>query len=164
MSIVHADPAADRALLRLMVGHLALAMARARTFDHERATSLTLQRAMLAPLVLPPGFAVRYQPAEVPLEIGGDWYDVIGLPGGKIGVVVGDCVGRGLSAAALMGQLRSSGRALLLRGTGPGQLLDELDASSSAIAATIRTHGVDRRVNNSRTADPRDPTLIQPIG
>ena len=43
------------------------------------------------------------------------------------------------------------------------ELLDELDASSSAIAATMRTHKVNRRVNNSRTTDPRDPSLIDPI-
>lgn len=43
------------------------------------------------------------------------------------------------------------------------QLLDELDASSTAIASTIRTHPVDRRVNNSRTVDPSDSTLIEPI-
>ncbi len=43
------------------------------------------------------------------------------------------------------------------------ELLDELDASLSAIAATMRTHEVDQRVNNSRTADPRDPSLIEPL-
>ncbi|MBJ8337646.1 SpoIIE family protein phosphatase [Antrihabitans sp. YC3-6] len=119
--------AIDRALVTMMAGHLSLALQRARSYDIARETSLTLQRAMLGPIALPPGFAVRYEPATPPLEIGGDWYDVVVLPGERFGVIVGDCVGRGLAAAAVMGQLRSAANALMLRGAGPGQLLDELD-------------------------------------
>jgi PAS domain S-box-containing protein len=81
-----------------------------------RETSLTLQRAMLSPTDIPAGFAVRYEPAVPPLEIGGDWYDVLPVGERRIGIIVGDCVGRGLPAAAVMGQLRSSARALLLTG------------------------------------------------
>ncbi len=47
---------------------------------------------------LPAGFAVRYEPATRPLEVGGDWYDTVALPDGRIGIVVGDCVGHGLAA------------------------------------------------------------------
>ena len=56
---------------------------------------------------LPAGFAVRYEPAVSPLEIGGDFYDVLPVGDNRIGIIVGDCVGRGLSAAAVMGQLRA---------------------------------------------------------
>ncbi|MBJ8346029.1 SpoIIE family protein phosphatase [Antrihabitans sp. YC2-6] len=129
----------DRGLLFPLVGQLSLALQRARNFDQARTTSLTLQRAMLGPLELPPRFAVRYEPAVPPLEIGGDWYDVVPLPENRIGIIVGDCVGRGLSAAAVMGQLRTSGRALLLRGAGPGQLLDELDAVAHRIPGAVCT-------------------------
>ena len=108
--------AEDRQLVTALVGHLSLAMQHVRQFELARDTSLTLQRSMLAPTELPAGFAVRYEPAVSPLEIGGDWYDVLPVGDDRIGIIVGDCVGRGLPAAAVMGQLRSSARALLLTG------------------------------------------------
>lgn len=129
----------DWALFSLLVGHLSLAVQRARNFDQARSTSLTLQRAMLGPIELPPRFSVHYEPALPPLEIGGDWYDVVRLEDGTIGVVVGDCVGRGLSAAVVMGQLRTAARALLLRGAGPAQLLAELDAVAARIPGAMCT-------------------------
>jgi PAS domain S-box-containing protein len=125
--------AEDRLLLTALVAHLSLAMQHVRQFESARDTSLTLQRAMLAPLDPPAGFAVRYEPAVPPLEIGGDWYDVLPLGDHKIGIIVGDCVGRGLSAAAVMGQLRSSARALLLTGAEPAVLLEQLDAAAELI-------------------------------
>jgi serine phosphatase RsbU (regulator of sigma subunit) len=74
-----------------------------------------------------------------PLEVGGDWYDVVDLPGGRIGLVVGDCVGRGLPAAAVMGQLRSACRALLLEAAGPGQTLTALDRFAALIPEALCT-------------------------
>ncbi|WP_330229958.1 SpoIIE family protein phosphatase [Nocardia sp. NBC_00508] len=131
--------AADWTLFSLLIGHLSLAVQRARNFDQARATSLTLQRAMLGPIELPPRFSVHYEPALPPLEIGGDWYDVVPLRDGTIGVMVGDCVGRGLSAAVVMGQLRTAARTLLLRGAGPAQLLAELDTVASRIPGAMCT-------------------------
>jgi PAS domain S-box-containing protein len=125
--------AEDRLLVTVLVGHLSLAVQHVRQFEIARETSLTLQRAMLPPLEPPPGFAVRYEPAVPPLEIGGDWYDVLQLDDRRIGIVVGDCVGRGLPAAAIMGQLRSSARALLLTGARPAVLLEQLDSAASLI-------------------------------
>jgi serine phosphatase RsbU (regulator of sigma subunit) len=95
--------------------------------------AVTLQRAVLGPTALPPGFAVHYEPATRSLEVGGDWYDVVDLADGRYGVVVGDVVGRGLDAAAVMGQLRSAGRALLLESRSPGQVLTALDAFAGRI-------------------------------
>jgi PAS domain S-box-containing protein len=123
----------DRLLVTVLVGHLGLAIQHVRQFEAARETSLTLQHAMLAPTKLPPGFAVRYEPAVTPLEIGGDWYDVLRVGEHRIGIIVGDCVGRGLSAAAVMGQLRASARALLLTGAEPAMLLEELDAVAKLI-------------------------------
>jgi anti-sigma regulatory factor (Ser/Thr protein kinase) len=123
----------DRLLVTVLVGHLGLAIQHVRQFETARETSLTLQHAMLAPTELPPGFAVRYEPAVPPLEIGGDWYDVLRVGDHRIGIIVGDCVGRGLSAAAVMGQLRSSARALLLTGAEPAKLLEELDSVAELI-------------------------------
>ncbi|MBW0018458.1 MAG: SpoIIE family protein phosphatase [Mycobacterium sp.] len=125
--------AEDRLLITVLIGHLSLAIQHVRQFESARETSLTLQRAMLPPLDPPPGFAVRYEPAVPPLEIGGDWYDVLPVGDDQIGVVVGDCVGRGLPAAAIMGQLRSSARALLLTGAQPAVLLEQLDAAAAFI-------------------------------
>ncbi len=123
----------DRQLVTALVGHLSLAMQHVRQFELARDTSLTLQRSMLAPTELPAGFAVRYEPAVSPLEIGGDWYDVLPVGDDRIGIIVGDCVGRGLSAAAVMGQLRSSARALLLTGASPARLLEQLDSVAAFI-------------------------------
>ena len=125
--------AEDRLLVTVLVGHLGLAIQHVRQFETARETSLTLQHAMLAPTELPPGFAVRYEPAVPPLEIGGDWYDVLQVGDHRIGIIVGDCVGRGLSAAAVMGQLRSSARALLLTGAEPAKLLEDLDSVAELI-------------------------------
>ena len=126
-------------LVEALVGHLSLAMQHVRQFEIARDTSLTLQRAMLAPTASPPGFAVRYEPAVSPLEIGGDWYDVLPVGEHYIGIIVGDCVGRGLPAAAVMGQLRSSARALLLADAEPALLLEQLDAVAELIPGAFCT-------------------------
>ena len=97
------------------------------------ARSHTLQRAVLGPTVLPPGFAAHYEPASHALEVGGDWYDVVDLADGRYGVVVGDVVGRGLVAAAVMGQLRSAGRALLLESRSPAQVLSALETFAGRV-------------------------------
>jgi serine phosphatase RsbU (regulator of sigma subunit) len=134
-----------RVFLDLAAGHVAAAVTDAQAvqaerrraeeraeFDNARAqffteVAVTLQRAVLGPTVLPEGFAVHYEPASGTLEVGGDWYDVVDLPGGRYGVVVGDVVGRGLPAAAVMGQLRSAIRALLLESHSPAHVLGALD-------------------------------------
>jgi PAS domain S-box-containing protein len=125
--------AEDRLLVTVLIGHLSLAMQHVRQFESARETSLTLQRALLPTVEPPPGFAVCYEPAVPPLEIGGDWYDVLPIGDNRIGIVVGDCVGRGLPAAAIMGQLRSSARALLINGAQPALLLEQLDSAASLI-------------------------------
>ena len=122
-----------RELFSILTSHLAQVLAKARDYEQARAVALTLQHAILAPTGLPHGFAARYTPAVPPLEVGGDWYDVIPLPGGRTGVVVGDCVGRGLPAAAVMGQLRSASQAVLLRAAGPAEALTDLDTFASRI-------------------------------
>ncbi len=125
--------AEDRLLVSMLVGHLSLAIQHVRQFESARETAMTLQRAMLPSMQPPAGFAVRYEPAVPPLEIGGDWYDVLPVGEHLIGIIVGDCVGRGLPAAAVMGQLRSSARALLLTGAEPARLLEQLDTAAALI-------------------------------
>ncbi|MDG4800312.1 SpoIIE family protein phosphatase [Micromonospora sp. WMMD980] len=117
----------DQTLLALLAGHVAQGLHRVHQIDQQRETALALQRAILGPAQLPAGFAVRYAPATLPLKVGGDWYDTVELPDGRIGIVVGDCVGHGLRAATVMGQLRSACRALLLQDASPARTLVALD-------------------------------------
>ncbi|MGB8963351.1 MAG: SpoIIE family protein phosphatase, partial [Pseudonocardiaceae bacterium] len=123
----------DTALLSDLAGHLGHALTRARLFDEQRAASLTLQRAILGPTVLPAGFAVRYEPAVNHLAVGGDWYDIVELGGDRVGVAVGDCVGHGLAAAAVMGQLRTASRTLLLENHTAAEVLSALDGVAALI-------------------------------
>jgi serine phosphatase RsbU (regulator of sigma subunit) len=98
---------------------------------HEQDIAQRLQRSILSgDLPQAPGvdLDVVYRPAESGLEVGGDWYDAFWVREPRtLGVVVGDVVGRGIDAAATMGQLRSAMRALASTGLGPGRLLDALD-------------------------------------
>jgi sigma-B regulation protein RsbU (phosphoserine phosphatase) len=97
--------------------------------DREHAVAAELQRGLLSgglPRDPALDLAVSYRPAEG-LEVGGDWYDAFWIGERRIGVVVGDVVGRGIVAAATMGQLRSAVRALASTGLTPGPLLDALD-------------------------------------
>ncbi|TSD99578.1 SpoIIE family protein phosphatase [Skermania sp. ID1734] len=130
---------ADASLLAALAGHIGQTLRRAHHSDQERETALQLQRAILGPAKLPPGFAVRYEPATRPLEIGGDWYDIVHLSGRRIGIVVGDCVGRGLEAAAIMGQLRSAAHAVLLNTSAPDQTLEALDHFAAGLPGAMCT-------------------------
>ena len=129
--------AEDRALLALLCGYLGQALHRVHQTDQQRETALALQRAILGPARLPAGFAARYEPANRPLEVGGDWYDIVELPDGRIGIVVGDCVGHGLDAATVMGQLRSACRALLLQDASAAQTLTAMDRFAALIPGAI---------------------------
>ncbi|WP_410614749.1 SpoIIE family protein phosphatase [Amycolatopsis sp. lyj-109] len=129
----------DRTLLALLAGTLAHALRRAHRDDRQREVALALQRSILGPARLPGGFTVRYEPANPPLEVGGDWYDVVPLAGDRIGIVVGDCVGRGLAAAAVMGQLRSACRALLLEARSPAHTLGALDRFAGRLPGALCT-------------------------
>jgi PAS domain S-box-containing protein len=99
--------------------------------EHEIAREL--QQSMLSgTLPVGPGFelAVFYAPADLGLDIGGDWYDAFWVSSGTLGLVIGDVVGRGIGAAAVMGQLRSAVRALAATGLSPARLLEAMDAYS----------------------------------
>jgi anti-sigma regulatory factor (Ser/Thr protein kinase) len=125
--------AEERTLLSLVGGYLGQALNRAYQVDQQREAALALQRAILGPSRLPAGFAVRYEPATRPLEVGGDWYDIVDLPDGRIGIMVGDCVGHDLGAATVMGQLRSACRALLLQDASAEAVLTAMDRFASFV-------------------------------
>ncbi|HEX6381441.1 MAG TPA: SpoIIE family protein phosphatase [Acidimicrobiia bacterium] len=122
-----------------------IAVENARLFARQRTVSETLQQSLL-PERLPeiPGLttAARYVPGGPDIDIGGDWYDVIQLPGAGIGLALGDVVGRGERAAALMGQLRNAVRAYAFEGRSPAEIIDRvngllLDGSSDYMATLI---------------------------
>lgn len=118
------------ALADELVTRAAVSIDNARRFTRERTASLTLQRQLL-PQHLPKQSAVdvahRYLPTDDVTGVGGDWFDVIPLSGTRVGLVVGDVVGHGLRAAATMGRLRTTVRALAQLDLGPDELLSRLD-------------------------------------
>ncbi|MFF3597763.1 PP2C family protein-serine/threonine phosphatase [Kitasatospora indigofera] len=102
----------------------------------DREVALALQEALLpAPgPVGHHGMAVRYRPAVDALNVCGDWYDLVDLPGDRIGVAVGDVVGHGLRAACVMGQLRSALSAATRVADGPAQALEVLGLYARSVA------------------------------
>ncbi|MEU1605030.1 SpoIIE family protein phosphatase [Micromonospora matsumotoense] len=102
----------------------------AQLYEAEHRIATTLQHSLL-PRSLPqlPGALVasRYLPGSTDVEVGGDWYDVIGIGDDEVVLVIGDVVGKGVRAAAAMGQLRNGLRAYLLEGYDPGQSLTRLN-------------------------------------
>jgi len=145
---------------------------KARRREHEVA--LELQRGLLAG-ALREGegieVGVAYRPAERGLEVGGDWYDAFWLEEGEtLAIVVGDVVGRGLGAAATMGQLRSALRALASTGFEPGPLLEALSEFSRRHSvgqmATVAYAELDVRLGCMRyaCAGHPPPAIVEPGG
>jgi serine phosphatase RsbU (regulator of sigma subunit)/anti-sigma regulatory factor (Ser/Thr protein kinase) len=102
----------------------------AQLMKHQRGVAETLQKSLM-PDRLPalPGtqLAARYLPSGTGVDVGGDWYDVIALPGGDVGLVMGDVVGHDLRAAAVMGQIRNALRAYALEGMSPAAVMERLN-------------------------------------
>lgn len=107
-----------------------LALHRVRLFEREHRIAETLQRSLL-PDHLPdiPGLdvAARYLPAAAGADVGGDWYDCLLLADGKVALVMGDVVGRGIKAAALVGRLRNALRAYASDGHPAAEVVNRLN-------------------------------------
>ncbi|MGE3285638.1 MAG: SpoIIE family protein phosphatase [Pseudonocardia sp.] len=120
----------EQQFARTVCAHAAQAFERAALADTRREIAETLQHSLL-PAQLPTierlGLAARYEPGAHGSQAGGDWYEVLPLDGQKVAIVVGDVVGQGAAAAAVMGQLRSALAAALLDGCGPAAALTRLD-------------------------------------
>jgi PAS domain S-box-containing protein len=120
----------DQILLQLIADRVALAISQARLYGQQYETATVLQRSLL-PQRLPdvPGLrlAVRYLPGGPDIDVGGDWYDVTPLGSGHVVLSIGDVVGRGLGAAAIMGHLRAGLRAYSIEGHQPGAALQRLN-------------------------------------
>jgi serine phosphatase RsbU (regulator of sigma subunit) len=130
--------ALDRDLIGAIASRVAIAIDNSMLFETERQTALAFQKSLL-PQMIPDldglEVACRYVPAK-PLEaqgqgiqtqVGGDWYDIIPVAAGRVGIVIGDVEGRGARAAAIMGQLRAAVRAFAQDEKSPADIMRKLD-------------------------------------
>lgn len=113
-----------------LAARAAVSIDNARLYVQERSTALMLQRWLLpeeVPDVENVRLAYRYRPGSIGAEVGGDWFDVIALPGRRVAFVVGDVMGSGLRVAGIMGQFRTAARTLARLDLSPAVVLRELD-------------------------------------
>lgn len=171
----------DLALAEELVARAAVSIDNARRYTREHTMAVTLQRSLL-PRNLPEqsalDIAYRYLPAQA--GVGGDWFDVLPLPGARVAVVVGDVVGHGLHAAATMGRLRTAVHNFSALDLPPDELLGLLDelvgridqdevAEDSGAAVTGATclyaiyDPASRRCTVARAGHP-PPALVGPDG
>lgn len=160
---------------RLAVGiaaQTAIAVDNARLYREQHSAAVELQRSLLPELPAVAGLQVisRYHPAAPGFDVGGDWLDLIDIDREHTALVVGDVMGRGLHAAALMGQLRTAIRAYTVMGLSPGVVmyhLNELigtipgDQVATCLYAIYDSHTRTLRFAN---AGHPPPALIAPDG
>ncbi|MFF0220963.1 SpoIIE family protein phosphatase [Streptomyces sp. NPDC004629] len=146
----------DRDLAVELAARAAVCIDNARLYRREHERALILQRSLL-----PPGdpeasgldIACRYLPGNAATEVGGDWFDVIELPGHRTALVVGDVMGRGLRAAVAMGELRTAVRTLALLDLEPAEVLSALDEIARGLGTPGGVHQATRTARQSRDAD-----------
>jgi len=125
-------------LLNLGAERVAIALEHALSYEREKGLVEVLQDHLLPdrlPLVPGLAMAARYRPSERLAQVGGDWYDAIALPGGRLGLVIGDVVGHGVGAATLMAELRAALRAYAL-GAEPRSPADTVAALNTLVTTT----------------------------
>ncbi|MFF7204065.1 SpoIIE family protein phosphatase [Streptomyces sp. NPDC008141] len=144
----------ERSVLTTVARMLAQALARAGVADSERELSLGLQRSMmpvLGPAIPGMSVAARYVPTGGGLQVGGDWYDMIPLPSGRMALVIGDVQGHDVRAAGLMGQLRIALRAYASEGHRPDAVLSR---------ASRFLHGITDTYDEQDHSSPRFATCL----
>ena len=118
-----------------LAAHAALCIDNARLYHRERRTAFALQQGLLPGEPQIPAaveVASRYLPVGVSV-VGGDWHDIVALPGGTAALIVGDVMGHGPEAAAVMVQLRTAAHTLADVGLAPGEILRRLDQLAAAM-------------------------------
>jgi PAS domain S-box-containing protein len=146
----------DRDLAVELAARAAVCIDNARLYRREHERALMLQRSLL-----PPGdpeasgldIACRYLPGNAATEVGGDWFDVIELPGHRTALVVGDVMGRGLRAAVAMGELRTAVRTLALLDLEPAEVLSALDEIARGLGTPGGVQQATRAARQPRDAD-----------
>jgi PAS domain S-box-containing protein len=127
---------ARQQLLTAVAGYAAQALTWARQVEAEHAVAHQLQQAMIRPAGNCDARVevnAVYRPATADLEVGGDWYDVLTVTDECMALIAGDVVGHGISAASVMGQLRSALRGLVLAGLPPAAALEALDKFAAVV-------------------------------
>jgi PAS domain S-box-containing protein len=164
----------DVHLVADLAGRAGLAVDNARLYEVEHAAAVTLQHTLLpaVPEVAGLQVAARYLVGVDGNQVGGDWYDVLPLPDGAVGIAVGDVVGHDLRAAAAMGQLRGVVRSYAWDGGQPGSVLDRCDqlvqgldmaAMATAVYARLDPPGPDgTRILHYANAGHPTPLLLDP--
>jgi signal transduction histidine kinase/DNA-binding response OmpR family regulator len=166
-----ADGGPEPAVLTQLARLIGLRLENARLYEAEHRIASTLQHSLL-PQSLPrvPGAIVasRYLPGSAEAEVGGDWYDVIVAPDEQLFLVIGDVVGKGVQAAAGMGQLRNALRAYILEGFDCGEaltrlnhLVDNLGRRQFATVVCVRFDPSSRRLHFSAAGHP-SPVVVAP--
>ncbi|QKW33873.1 SpoIIE family protein phosphatase [Actinomadura sp. NAK00032] len=120
----------ELAMVDELARRAALCIDNGRLYRREVQVAEKLQRSMLPddpPDVAGARVRYRYRPAEQAAQVGGDWFDAIPLPGCRLGLVVGDVMGHGLTSAAIMGQMRTAVRTLAAEDMRPDRVLRQLD-------------------------------------
>ncbi|MFF3712141.1 SpoIIE family protein phosphatase [Streptomyces phaeochromogenes] len=146
----------DSSLAVELASRAAVCIDNARLYRREHERALILQRSLL-----PPGdpeasgldIACRYLPGNAATEVGGDWFDVIELPGHRTALVIGDVMGRGLRAAVAMGELRTAVRTLALLDLEPAEVLSALDEIARGLGTPGGVQQSTRGARQSRDAD-----------
>jgi PAS domain S-box-containing protein len=159
-----------------IAGRVGLTVDNVRLYEVEHAAAVTLQRSLLPAVSDVAGVqvATRYLVGVDGNQVGGDWYDVLGLPDGALGLAVGDVVGHDLRAAAAMGQLRGVLRSYAWDGGSPGSVLDRCDqlvqglemaAMATAVYARLEPSDAsgDRILHYANAGHPA-PLLLRPDG
>lgn len=155
-----------------LVAAVVESLARAQSNELQQQAVAAFQRALLRDDVFPSDveIAVRYEPAIENLDVGGDWYDVFELADDRLGIVVGDVVGSGVGAAAVMGQLKSALKALATIVGDPAEVLNLVDGYAehepAAVATTVCYGVLDRttRVLRYACAGHPAPLLVSADG
>jgi len=120
----------DVAIAGELAARAGVAIDNARRYAREHDIALTLQRSLMREQLAATSeldAAARYVPASDGVKVGGDWYDLVPLGAGRVGLVIGDVMGRGLAAATVMGQVRAAARTLAHVDLQPRRLLAQLD-------------------------------------
>ena len=164
----HDFPTDEQSLLVGLSGLIAQTLARARLRESERSLAAELQDQLL-PRALPEPVGVlaraRYLPATDGMGVGGDWYDLLELPGQKVGLVIGDVQGHNMRAAAVMGQLRNALRAYAAEGHEPGAVLSRTNRLMSdldpGLFATCCYLSIDVRTGRATVALAGHPSPMR---
>ena len=160
-------------IAQALADQAAVALTNTRLYTEQRSLATTLQQRLLPahlPEVAGARLTARYHPGTEGINVGGDWYDALVLPGGRVGLVIGDVAGHGIQAATVMGQLRTAVRAYVLDGYGPAavtrrldRFIDDLDSECYATCCYLVCDPADGTVRWCNAGHPQ-PAARAPDG